>query len=313
MKRYIFLSVLIVLCFSACTDFLDVQPEEKPSQSTFWTTDKDVDDALAKLYNGFYDISGREFYWEWASCGDDMIMGGTRGDEYHRLADFNFTGREPINTATNNCTRTIFYCNWVIYSLLHKGNLSAVESARLGEAYFIRAFFHFYYAYRHGRIDQGVPFDRYEDYDPYLYDIPEQRASVTVNYDLIIQNLQKAADLVPLFEQYGDADLGRAHKAACWGYMVKVYAYWAQHDASKWALIPPLVDKIESEGHRSLLDNYADAFKVENNWSKEYIWSINGHGRINPIGSIMPGVVLENKAWGLYNGWGLLQAHTQHL
>jgi hypothetical protein len=47
------------------------------------------------------------------------------------------------------------------------------------------------------------------------------------------------------------------------------------------------------------------AFKIANNWSKEYIWSAystaKGEGG---WGSILPGVMLENKGWGKYNGWG---------
>ncbi|MDR0843816.1 MAG: RagB/SusD family nutrient uptake outer membrane protein [Tannerella sp.] len=289
----------------SCSDFLDVKPEEKPSQGTFFLNDKDATEALNACYNGLGDISGRELYWEQVGCGDDMIIGRTRDDNYHRMADFNFTGREgPINDASRFLANNIARCNWVIYTLNLKSTLSSVEQSRLGEAYFLRGFFHFYYAYRLGRADQGVPFDRYEDYNPYEYGIPEQRASVMENYGLIIQDFEKALTLVPLFENYSDADYGRAHKAACWGYMVKTYAYWAQHDPSKWALIPPLVDKMEQEGKRGLLDNYADVFLMASNWSKEYIWSAVSKGRGTSIGSVIPGVVLENKAWGMYNGWG---------
>jgi hypothetical protein len=305
MKRSILLLALLALYSVSCSDFLDVKPEESPSQGTFFRSDKDINETLNYCYWIIYELSRRELYWEQAACGDDMIIGRSRPDEYHRMADFNFTGREgPLFEATNPATKYLAGCNWVIYSLLRKGNLTEVENLRLGEAYFLRAFCHFFYAYRHGRPDQGVPFDRYEDFDPYEYGIPEQRASVMENYDLIIQDLEKAAAIVPVFDAYGEDDYGRVHKAAVWGYMVKTYAYWAQHDPSKWALIPPLVDKMESEGGRGLLSSYADVFLMANNWSREYIWSVNSSGRINPTGSVIPGVVLENKAWGRYNGWG---------
>jgi hypothetical protein len=126
------------------------------------------------------------------------------------------------------------------------------------------------------------------------------------NYDLIIQDLQKAADLVSYFEEFAPEDQGRAHKVACWAYMVKVYAYWAQYDESKWDLIPPLVDKIETDGKRGLLDNFADVFAVPYNWSKEYIWSIVSSIETNR-GCRLPGVTLENHAWGLVNGWGFFK------
>jgi len=51
------------------------------------------------------------------------------------------------------------------------------------------------------------------------------------------------------------------------------------------------------------LDNFADVFTIANNWSKEYIWSVNSSGN-NYAGSEFPGIMLENKGWGAYNGWG---------
>jgi hypothetical protein len=304
MKKYIILSLFIALCSVSCTDFLDVKPEEKPSEGTFFTTDKDATEALNECYWLLREIGNRTFYWEWTAGGDDLTYGRTRSDEYHRMTNFNYTGREgPLNSATEVMTRYMARCNWVIYALLRKGNLTPVESNRLGEAYFLRAFCHFYVAYRHGRPDNGVPFDRYEDYDPYEYGIPEQRATVMDNYALIIEDLQNAEPLVPFFEAYGADDLGRVHKAAVWAYMVKVYAYWAQYEASKWALIPPLVDKMETEGKRGLLDKFEDVFLMANNWSKEYVWAINSSGEFD-TGSNMPGMFPDNKGWGAYNNYG---------
>lgn len=167
----------------------------------------------------------------------------------------------------------------------------------------MRAFSHFMIAYRYGRVDNGVPFDRYEDSEEYLTKIPEQRASVLDNYQLIIEDLDKAEELLKWFSQYATADYGRATKDAAIALKVKTYAYWAQHDPSQWAKIPALVDRLESEGGRGLLDNYSDVFTVANEWSKEYIWSVNSSGEML-AGSIFPGMMLDNKGWGRYNGWG---------
>ena len=92
---------------------------------------------------------------------------------------------------------------------------------------------------------------------------------------------------------------------------MKTYAYWAQYDASKWALIPDLADKIKNEGARALITgkgspaaNYQAVFTIDNNWTSEYIWSVNSGIQ---GGSIFPGVALENKGWGIFNGWGYFQ------
>ena len=307
MKPYIITSIALVaaLCTS-CGDFLDVKPEKVPSDGTFFATDKDATDAMNAIYWMLNDETtfGRDLFWEQAGGGDDFVYGRNRGEDQNNLANFTYTGRESsLRSNWQLFTEYIAKANWMIYRLLKKGALTPVEKHRLGEAYFMRAFLHFHVAYRYGRADQGVPFDRYEDYDPYDYKIPEQRASVADNYDLIIRDLEKAAESLPLFEEYATGDYGRAHRAAAWAYMVKVHAYWAQHDASKWARIPPLVDRIEAEGKRGLLDDFAAVFIIANNWSREYIWAVNSSG-YNYAGSEFPGVVLENKGWGRYNGWG---------
>lgn len=190
------------------------------------------------------------------------------------------------------------------------GVSEAARNRALGEAYFIRAFSHFWLAYSWGHKNQGVPFDGPENPE-YGKRLPPQLPSVTDNYAQIIKDLEKAVELLPLFGTYGPADQGRAHKAAALGYMVKTYAYWAQYDPSKWAMIPALADRIKSEGNRALVTgkggpqaNYQSVFTIANNWSSEYIWSVNSGTQ---GGSIFPGVSLENKGWGVFNGWGYFQ------
>jgi len=298
------------LLFVSCSEFLDVTAEQTPGESTFFSTDQDASDAMDAVYDIFSleDVFGRNLFYEQAGCGDDFIYGRTRNTTYTNLANFNFNGDEDPLAANWSAFNTyLARANWVVSGLLAKGeDISAVQQIRLGEAYFMRAFCHFYLAYRYGRADQGVPFDRYEDFEDYNYSIPEQRATVMENYELIIEDLEKAAELLPLFEEYGEEDYGRAHRAAAWALEVKVYAYWAYHDESKWELIPDLVDQIEDEGGRDLLDSFKEVFTIENNQSSEYIWSVNSSGSTQG-GSIFPGVVLENKAWGLYNGWGYMK------
>ncbi|SBW06188.1 RagB/SusD family nutrient uptake outer membrane protein [uncultured Dysgonomonas sp.] len=312
MKFYKSLIILFLsVGFISCSDFLDVTAEREPSVGNFFKNERDATNAIDACYwvLNREETFGRNLFWEQAGGGDDMIYGRNRGTDQNNLANFTFTGRESsLRENWETFTQYLSRANWVVFNLVRKDNLTDVEKIRLGEAYFMRAFCHFYIAYRHGRADQGVPFDKYEDtsyktYEEFIYSIPVQRATVMENYDLIVKDLESAAGLLPFFETYNDTDKGRAHKAAAWALMVKTYAYWAQYDESKWALIPPLVDKIETEGKRALLGNYEDVFKIANNWSSEYIWSVNSSG-YNYAGSIFPGVVLENKAWGRYNGWG---------
>ncbi|MDQ0107643.1 hypothetical protein J2T02_002764 [Chitinophaga terrae (ex Kim and Jung 2007)] len=308
--KYFFLAAMIGL--SACSKWVDTKPNGAPTTAYFWQSDADIIKAVAAMYETTKDEStwGRDLFWV-QDASDDLIVGRAKADG-ENIKNFIPSGREGYLTGGWNALyNTINKANQVIQGVPASKNTSeALRNRALGEAYFIRGFAHFWVAYLWGHKDQGVPFIGPEN-EGYGTKIPPQLPSVTDNYAQVISDLQKAADLLPFFETYGDTDKGRAHKAAAWAYMVKTYAYWAQYDKTKWALIPDLCDKIRNEGHRALIkdkatgrENYQAVFTIANNWSSEYIWSITSGVE---GGSEFPGVVLENTGWGLYNGWGYFQ------
>jgi hypothetical protein len=312
MKKYtIYIMMAMAATLTSCSDWLDYTPDKILSADNFFQTDEDAKAAAVTLYATIFSDAdegfGRGFMFEIAGSGDDMIIGRVPEGIGYQTCNFQYDGREGQITGFNQqLTATTAQSNWVISSLLRKQNRSTIENRTLGEAYFMRAFTHFFWAYRYGRNDQGVPFDRYEDYENYPYGSPVQRASVTENYALIIEDLEKAAELLPFFHSYGEEDYGRAHRAAAWAYMVKTYAYWAQYDKSKWELIPALVDKIETEGRCKLIEKYSDVFTIAHNWDTEHIWSINCSSQTH-AGVYVACTVLENKGWGRVNGWGFFK------
>lgn len=298
---------------SGCDEsWVDTKPNGAPTTAFFWKSEDDVKKAVTAMYvpMRYESTWGRNLFWM-QNASDDLVTGRVRA-ESDNIKNFNVTGREGGMTGGwNDVYWMINKANQVIEGVPTATGVSeAVKNAALGEAYFVRGFAHFWIAYLWGHKDQGVPFDGPEHAE-YGKRIPPQLPSVTDNYAQIIADLQKAADLLPLFQTYGPDDQGRAHKAAAWAYMVKTYAYWAQFDQSKWALIPELADKIKNEGGRTLMsgkangrENYQSVFKVENNFGPEYIWSVTSGVQ---GGSEFVGVVLENKGWGVFNGWGYFQ------
>lgn len=308
MKRNI-ISIVAVssLLFASCSDWLDVKPEGTPNEGNYWKTDDDYTTAATTMYNNMSleETWGRDLFWE-QGASDDVFYSRSRGNAQMNLANLNMDGETEgsiqsiytymyeMNAAANN----------LIDHALKLDQPTPIINNRLGEAYFMRALSHFMIAYRYGRTDNGVPFDRYEDFDTYpAGKIPQQRATVIDNYKLVIEDLDKAIERLPWFTAYTSADYGRATKDAAIALKVKVYAYWAQHDAEQWKNIPALVDRLENEGGRGLMDNYAEVFETAHEWGKEYIWSVNSSGSML-AGSIFPGALLDNKGWGRYNGWG---------
>jgi hypothetical protein len=311
-NKYIFAIALSGLMLNSCTDFLDVQSEGAPTTTSYFTNDKQSIDAIAALYNPLHSETsfGRNLFWEQgAAC--DVVWGRTRG--FNTLATFAYTGGEsPLADNFDLFYQVMARSNWVIEKLLEKQSsttLTNIEKRSLGEAFFLRGMAHFYIAYRYGTDKQGVPFVRYEDF-PNGYEndnsIPTQQASVVDNYKYIIQDMDNAIKYLPKFEEYAAADQGRAHQAAAVAYKAKVYAYWSTWDASQWSNVISMVNSLESDYGRGLASSLNEFFSSDfaNFWNKEYIWSIPSTGGSTGGGSEFPGVVLENKGWGKFNGWG---------
>lgn len=309
-KNILMLGMAAALLTTSCSDFLDVQPEGTPSADQYFKNDQQAIDAVDGLYYEFSqeDIYGRNlFYEQAAAC--DIVWGRPR--DFNTLATLGYTGDEsPTETIFNTMYAVMARSNWVIEGLLDKRRttaLSAIEDRSLGEAYFTRAWAHFLVAYRYGLDTQGVPFVRYEDFpDGYDNSIPPQRESVMEDYRLIVEDLDSAARHLPRFEDYDEADRGRAHKAAAVALKAKVYAYWATWDESRWNDVIRMVDELERDYHRGLAPSLDTVFSSEYDdfWNDEYLWSLPSDGGTPNGGTEFPGVVLENKGWGLYNGWG---------
>lgn len=310
MNKYIIGSVLAVMSLSSCSDFLDVQPEGNPSTGNFFTNDQQAIDAVDFIYARFpqENMFGRELFWEQGAA-NDIVWGKTRS--FPTIATFKYTGDEScIRDSFDEFYKRIAYSNYVIKNLLNKENRSAIETRSLGEAYFLRAFSHFWVAHRYGTNEGGVPFVRWEDFEgEYDNSIPPQSATVMDDYAMIIEDLDAAMSYLPRFEEYSADDQGRAHKAACLGYKAKTYAYWATWDETKWNDVITCVNQLESEYGRGLADEFDDNFSPDfaKFWTREYIWTLPSTGGTKMGGVELPGVMLENKGWGYYNGWGQIK------
>lgn len=314
MKK-LYLSVLAVsaLLFGSCSDFLDVQPEGSAITNAYFTNDQQAIDAIDGLYKPLHKetVFGRDLFWEQgAAC--DIVWGRTRN--FNSLATLSYTGdEEPLRNSFDTFYQVMSRANWIIKQLLDKETrteLSDVEKRSLGEAYFMRGMTHFLVAYRYGTDKQGVPFVRYEDFEG-EYDnlIPPQQPTVMDNYRLIIEDMDSAIEYLPKFEEYTEDERGRAHQAAAVAYKAKVYAYWATWDESQWNHVITMVGLLETEYGRDLAQTFDELFSSDfaDYWNAEYIWSIPSTGGVNGGGSDFPGVVLENKGWGVYNGWGQIK------
>lgn len=319
MKKYIAIILISLgaLAVASCDKFLDVQTQGYPTQDQYFKNDQQAIDAVDGCYRKLVDgdgIIGREIYWEQAMA-NSIVWGRARNDMLP-FVTFNYNGDVGrIKDMFNACyTQGMNRCNWIIQQLRLKEEnttLTAVESRSLGEAYFLRAYYHFIIAYRYGTNELGVPFVAYEKVEGgYNNEIPEQQATVMVNYEYIVDDLKNAEELLSTTAQYSSADKGRVSKEAAAAFMAKVYAYWATYDSTQWPNVITCVDRLESSYGRDLVPDFAKLFSpvIADFWNVEtcFSWpSTGGFDKGGTGGGVeFPGVCFDNGGYGKFNGWG---------
>lgn len=301
----IFNRILIITGLSAsllsCTNELDIQPEGTPTEASFWKTENDLITGANAMYKPLSDSEfyGRGFFW-FINASDDMVTGRSKS-EADNVKNFssNYIAAGDLETQWNKRYTVIGVANRVIRNVNNIQASQAVKNKYLGEALFMSSRMYFELAYSYGNEKAGIPIvDRTKEPEG-----PTPRAAnVMENYKFIVEDLKKAAELLPSQAELPAKDYGRPHKAAAWALLAKVYLFMKDwQNAAFWA------NEVMTKGNRNLLNNYADVFKAENNYSSEYIWSVPSTPKFNSVGSILPGVMLENKGWGEYNGWGYFQ------
>jgi len=300
-NKIILLSGIAALTLS-CTNELDIQPEGTPTEASFWKTENDLVTGANAMYKPLFDgeFYGRGFFW-FINASDDMVTGRAKSEaDNAKNFSSNYIAAGDLETQWNKRFNVIGVANRVIRNVDNIQASASVKNKYLGEALFMSSRMYFELAYNYGNEKAGIPIiDRTKEPDP--NPIPRV-ANVKENYNYIVNDLKKAAELLPLQEELSPKDYGRPHKAAAWALLAKVYLFMEDwNNAAFWA------NEVMTKGNRKLLGNFADVFKSENNYSSEYIWSIPGTPKFTSWGSILPGVMLENKGWGEYNGWGYFQ------
>ncbi len=301
--HYITLSILACsmgASMQSCTNKLDIVPEGEPSELNFWKTSADAIKGANGLY-GNYDeeeFYGRGFFW-FINASDDMVTGRNNA-QAENIRTFN------RNYITGGYTQPQWQYR---YAIIRRANqilrkVPAIEmdgklkSRILGEANFNAGYMYFQLAANYADDRAGVPIVTIENMDNIK--ATPRAANIGENYLHIEKLLKTAANQLPYFQELDKVDYGRAHKAAAWAVLSKMYLYKKDY---KNAIL--YADSVMNQGKRSLESSFTDVFKAANNWGSEYIWSVTSTptGR-DGWGSILPGVMLTNGAWGFYNGWG---------
>ena len=315
MRKYILSigTLIILFLMSSCSDFLEV---EKYGPSTDWETEEDVEKAIVSLLsnvsNNSEGVTGRGIMW-FECCSDNVTVGRPQA-EANQIRNFQMS---PSNGRDVKDTWKAMYeinakANSIIKIVPNMDLNDTFKNKAVGNAYFFRGLSMLWIAPYYGDNGQngGIPIVL-DTTEPAQIDSPRPE-SILMNYDQIISDLRKAADLLPFLSGLPDEEYGLAHKAAAWSFAARAALYAAQYDNKYYDIVIEMTDKVMNltgSDKRSLFDDdtdkaFANLWRKEQNFGSEYIFSLLGNAVDGPK---FHGMSFQNGGWGLYNHWGYFQ------
>lgn len=262
------LLVILVLLFSGCDkNFLEVKSDpNKISTDTFWQNETDAVQTITAAYASLQMQSDR-----WISFEAPFPIDNFRADECAVKLDVpQWTAFETFtNTAATYYPDEIWYAYYhgifvanQILTYLPKSSVPEnVKTQIMGEAKFLRAFFHFRLLtiFKSVPLITSVPTNK-DDYYP-------SQAPADKIYEQIIKDLKEAKAVLPL--KWADNYSGRATKGAATGLLGKVYLY-----QKNWSAAIAEFNEVENMGVYKLMPKYEDNFDYLNENNEESLFEI---------------------------------------
>lgn len=254
---------LIAAVFNSCESYLDILPDDKITNETFWTSPDDATLALNGVYNvlrnnyvygygGGYDACTPNAY-QWAhwegqhmQVGDGSIFSGSGG---------------IVSERWKMCYRGVYRANYFLENVEQTPLLSTEEKeVMIGEVYFLRGLFYNLLVKSYG----GVPIvlktiTPEEGRNVVRASAEEVWAQVHADFDEAIKRLPKSTS------ENGHATLGAAY-----GMKMKSYLY-----TSQWDKVLEYCNKIDDLNEYSLFPTYYGLFQFENEGNAETLFALS--------------------------------------
>lgn len=315
--KFSFLFITLSITISCSESFLDVEVQGG--------VDPDSDPEVAqRLVTGVYnsllqgdswgngDVHGFAFISATSIMSDNADKGSTLSDQavpVGAMDDFTLTSTNKFcETLWSGHYNSIGAANQALKAL----STSTVENKAqlIGEVRFLRGYFYFNLVRMYGGVPLvlRVPIDANDaNTDPVF----QTRASVSVVYDSIIQDLQYAVDNLALKGVY---DPGHATKGAAQTLLAKVYMYKASAQTNPnpnadWQKVFDLTDAVISSAKYSLVDDYATLWRQAGDNNNESIFEIQtgefNNANLNPdLYTVCQGARQGGSAGWNDLGWG---------
>lgn len=300
--KYICLSAVagLTLSFSACSDFMDLTPEDQYDEAAVWADADLTKSVVNDVYSYVCDIAQEVNPEAWTDDGFFTHVYGCRDINEATVSPSNLGAydRDDCPFKWSKQYKAIYRANLVLENIDNVPQKTGVDlNALKGETYFLRAYIYTELLRGFG----GVPIV------DHVYSIEEAsglevpRANVADVMDFILKDIEKAVSLLPV--QQTGANVGRATKGAAKALKARVLLHIAsplfadrsvntlacnQYTGDRQALYQQALDaakEVINDGTYSLINCNAGSIKeiaekfhniiITNNdetiWSKQYI------------------------------------------
>ena len=276
MKKYgIFITIIMMIVFVGCDDFLDTNDYLNKNDQNFPATEADAEMSLASLYQTFTSNQEYSVHFTGDVTSDDRFSGGGPDDRTkHGWDQMKKEGENMFESTWSTLFKGVFRSNKLIEAIDRIDFTSeSNKNTVLGEAYFMRALFYFELS----RIFGEVPLLPTSE----AVNIPKSPARDT--YAQIASDLQKAIDLIPAvkYAEMPKSRLGHATKWAAEALLARVYLFYTGYynatelpltgggALSKNQIVAYLDDCINNSGHGLVESDFRNMWPYTNELTRE--------------------------------------------
>ena len=264
MKRiHLYITVLALVGSLSCTKYVDTPlPKNELVSGLVFTDDKTATAAMVGLYSDM-----NSFNYFYANVLMNYLTAMQADDLYYLAAFANYDvfrnntllpNSQYVQSMWRDQYAYIFHANACLEGLTQAQALSqSVKDQLLGEAYFMRAFLHFYLVNMYGDVPLITTTNT-------TVNNVMPRTKATLVYDQIIKDLLEAKKLMA--DNYPSANRVRPNKAAATGLLARVYLYNKQ-----WAAAETEASLVLNNSQYALLKDLNTVFLAN---SKEAIWQL---------------------------------------
>ncbi|GAA5043377.1 membrane protein [Marivirga lumbricoides] len=286
--KYCLLSLSLIFISGCSEEFLEVDPIANTLESNYYQTEEEMYAALVASYDPIGWLSG-DFVTKLTAlnaASDDVYAGGGSSTDVPSLqavSSYNLTAETgPQSSLWNKGYSGIYRVNTLLVKIEGAEVSEAIKSRYVAEAKFLRAFYYFDLI----RLFYSIPLITEPVIPDQMFEVEQDTREAV--FKQIEEDLLEAIPNLP--DQVNvSVEGGRATKGAAISLLGKVYL-----ELEDYTLAAEQFEKVNgtpgatSPFGYSLLENYADLFRTDNEFNSESIFEVSHSALANGVWDCMP-------------------------